>query len=72
TLQMEKYDQLPDPIERIEKLCARMNRIITALRNFSKKSSSEVSYVSAPLQGLVESAMVLVESRSKREQCTII
>lgn len=71
TMQMEKYDQLPDSIERIEKLCARMNRIITALRNFSRKSSSEISFVSAPLKELVESAMVLVESRSKREQCII-
>lgn len=71
TMQMEKYDQLPDSIERIEKLCARMNRIITALRNFSRKSSSEISFVSAPLKELVDSAMVLVESRSKREQCII-
>ncbi|VTP76142.1 ATP-binding protein [Proteus vulgaris] len=71
TIQMEKYDQLPDSIERIEKLCARMNRIITALRNFSRKSSSEISFVSAPLKELVDSAMVLVESRSKREQCII-
>ena len=72
TIQMQKYEQLPDSIERIEKLCARMNRIITALRNFSRKSSSEISFVSAPLNELVESAMVLVESRSKRQQCKII
>ncbi|OAT33242.1 ATP-binding protein [Proteus myxofaciens] len=72
TIEMKKYDQLPDSIERIEKLSARMNRIITALRNFSRKSPSEISFVSAPLKELVESAMVLVESRSKREQCTII
>lgn len=71
TIQMGKYDQLPDSIERIEKLCARMNRIITALRNFSRKSPSEISFVSAPLKELVDSAMVLVESRSKREQCII-
>lgn len=71
TMQMKNYAALPDSIERIEKLCARMHRIITALRNFSRKSPSEISFVCAPLKELVESAMVLVESRSKRDQCTI-
>lgn len=62
---------LGDDLGKIEKLSQRMSRIITALRNFARKSPTEETRISLELRQVAEQALLLLETRARRDGCTL-
>ncbi|KJG39135.1 histidine kinase [Photobacterium angustum] len=67
----QKYDKLPDNIEKIEDLVTRMSKLITSLRNFAKKQSATNPLTRVDIQDSIKQAIVIVESRAKVQKTTI-
>ncbi|MCW8331615.1 ATP-binding protein [Photobacterium sp. SDRW27] len=65
------YTQLPASLEKIDNLTARMGRIITSLRSFSKKQSANSPLESVDIQASFHQAMLIVESRAKVQKTII-
>ncbi|MBO1109095.1 hypothetical protein J2R62_12905 [Plesiomonas shigelloides] len=58
-------------IEKISALAERMRKIITNLRAFSKKSPQATTLTVCDVNTLVQDSLALVESRAKKEQCSL-
>lgn len=58
-------------IEKISALAERMRKIITNLRTFSKKSPQATTLTVCDVNTLVQDSLALVESRAKKEQCSL-
>lgn len=66
--QLQALDQ---DLGKLDKLGRRMSRIINALRHFARKSPAEEVRVRLELGALAEQAMLLLETRAKRDGCTL-
>lgn len=62
---------LGEDLGKIEKLSQRMSRIITALRNFARKSPTEETRIRLELGQVAEQALLLLETRARRDGCTL-
>lgn len=58
-------------IDKISALAERMRKIITNLRAFSKKSPQATTLTVCDVNTLVQDSLALVESRAKKEQCSL-
>ncbi len=63
--------QLGLELDKIERLGQRMGRIITALRNFARKSPQACPLIRLDLHELAEQALLLVETRARRDGCRL-
>lgn len=63
--------RLGQELDKIERLAQRMNRIITALRNFARKSPQLDALCRLDLHELAEQSLLLVENRARREACQL-
>jgi len=70
-LEKENYTQLPSSLKKIDNLTARMGRIITSLRSFSKKQSANSPLKPVDIQTSFHQAMLIIESRAKVQKTTI-
>jgi two-component system phosphoglycerate transport system sensor histidine kinase PgtB len=66
--QLQALDQ---DLGKLDKLGRRMSRIINALRHFARKSPAEEVRVRLALGALAEQAMLLLETRAKRDGCLL-
>lgn len=62
---------LGEELDKIERLAQRMSRIITALRNFARKSPTTSALCRLDLHELAEQSLLLVENRAKRDGCRL-
>ncbi len=65
------YHSLGIDFGKIEKLSQRMHRIITALRNFSRKSPTPDTRIRLDPKELADQALLLLETRAKRDSCQL-
>ncbi|WP_429162586.1 ATP-binding protein [Aeromonas media] len=63
--------RLGQELDKIERLAQRMSRIITALRNFARKSPQLDALCRLDLHELAEQSLLLVENRARREACQL-
>ncbi len=70
-LASNQLDLLAEMLDQTEKMNLRMGKIIAAIRNFARKSPSEIEAVSVELNQLVSNALVLVETRIRNENIMI-
>jgi len=66
-----EIQMLDKDLGKIEMLVQRMSRIINALRHFARKSPTEETRVRLELGELAEQALLLLETRAKREGCIL-
>lgn len=66
-----EFQLLDKDLGKIEMLGQRMSRIINALRNFARKSPTEETRVRLDLGELADQALLLLETRAKRDGCTL-
>lgn len=66
-----ELNSLSQGLNRMEKLTLRMNHIISALRNFGRKSPVENPRCAIELQEVVTQAIVLLQSRVKKARCQL-
>ncbi|MFV0596001.1 MAG: ATP-binding protein [Shewanella sp.] len=70
-LETDQLDLLTDMLGKTEKMNLRMAKIIAAIRNFARKSPTQVESVSIDINSLVNNALVLVETRARNENIII-
>ncbi|WP_421241301.1 ATP-binding protein [Aeromonas enteropelogenes] len=66
-----EFQLLDKDLGKIEMLGQRMSRIINALRNFARKSPTEETRVRLDLGELADQALLLLETRAKRDGCAL-
>jgi len=66
-----QFETLGEDLGKIEKLSQRMSRIITALRNFARKSPTEETRIRLDLGEVAEQALLLLETRARRDGCIL-
>ncbi|ELY5210452.1 HAMP domain-containing protein [Vibrio cholerae] len=64
--------QLAASLDHIENLTERMGKIVNSLRHFARKNSSDESLQPVRLNSVVEQALVLVQTKAKRQQIKLI
>jgi two-component system phosphoglycerate transport system sensor histidine kinase PgtB len=70
-IEKENYTRLPASLDKIDNLTARMGRIITSLRSFSRKQSANNPLVSVNIRESINQSMLIVESRAKTQKTII-
>lgn len=70
-LASHQFDLLTDMLGKTEMMNLRMAKIISAIRNFARKSPSNIEAVSLDIRQLVSNALVLVETRARNENIII-
>ncbi|HGF7190542.1 TPA: ATP-binding protein [Vibrio cholerae] len=64
--------QVAESLDHIESLTTRMGKIVNSLRQFARKNSSDESLQPMRLNSVVEQALVLVQTKAKRQQVQLI
>ncbi|QXN26219.1 HAMP domain-containing protein [Shewanella putrefaciens] len=70
-LETNQLELLTEMLSKTEKMNLRMAKIISAIRNFARKSPTQVESVSIDINQLVNNALVLVETRARNENIII-
>lgn len=70
-LETNQLELLTEMLGKTEKMNLRMAKIISAIRNFARKSPTQVESVSIDINQLVNNALVLVETRARNENIMI-
>ncbi|MFB2802785.1 ATP-binding protein [Shewanella seohaensis] len=70
-LETNQLELLTEMLSKTEKMNLRMAKIISAIRNFARKSPTQVESVSIDINQLVNNALVLVETRARNENIMI-
>lgn len=70
-LETNQLELLTEMLGKTEKMNLRMAKIISAIRNFARKSPTQVESVSIDINQLVNNALVLVETRARNENIII-
>lgn len=70
-VQRGELNPLSQGLVKMEKLTLRMNHIISALRNFARKSSVESPRSAIELQEVATQAIVLLQARAKKDRCQL-
>lgn len=70
-VEKENYARLPASLDKIDNLTARMGRIISSLRSFSRKQSANNPLVSVNIRESINQSMLIVESRAKTQKTII-
>ncbi|MGL5666323.1 MAG: ATP-binding protein, partial [Shewanella sp.] len=70
-LETNQLELLTEMLGKTEKMNLRMAKIISAIRNFARKSPTQVESVSTDINQLVNNALVLVETRARNENIII-
>ncbi|MFB2652191.1 ATP-binding protein [Shewanella seohaensis] len=70
-LETNQLELLTEMLGKTEKMNLRMAKIISAIRNFARKSPTQVESVSIDINQLVNNALVLVETRTRNENIMI-
>ncbi len=64
-------EQVSQSLSQIEGLTERMGKIVNSLRHFARKSSSDEPLKSLDLKSVIEQAMLLVQTKAKRQQVVL-
>lgn len=70
-LETNQLELLTEMLGKTEKMNLRMAKIISAIRNFARKSPTQVESVSIDINQLVNNALILVETRARNENIMI-
>ncbi|MCL1119454.1 ATP-binding protein [Shewanella seohaensis] len=70
-LETNQLELLTEMLGKTEKMNLRMAKIISAIRNFARKSPTQVESVSIDINQLVNNALVLVETRAHNENIIV-
>ncbi len=70
-LEQAETTQINQSLTQIEGLTERMGKIVNSLRNFARKSSSDEPLKSLSLNSVVEQALLLVQTKAKRQQVVL-
>ncbi len=67
-LEQAETGQITQSLSQIENLTERMGKIVNSLRHFARKTSSDEPMKSLSLNSVVEQAILLVQTKAKRQQ----
>lgn len=71
-LEKERLDKLPQSLDKIDNLTSRMGQMISSLKSFSKKQPADSPLKPVNVQDSIAQAMMIVDSRTRQQQTTII
>jgi two-component system phosphoglycerate transport system sensor histidine kinase PgtB len=70
-LEQAETGQITQSLSQIESLTERMGKIVNSLRHFARRSSSDEPLKALSLNSVVEQAMLLVQTKAKRQQVVL-
>lgn len=70
-LEQAETGQITQSLSQIESLTERMGKIVNSLRHFARRTSSDEPLKALSLNSVVEQAMLLVQTKAKRQQVVL-